>query len=176
MLRKHLFLLISLLFTLVSYSQSTETAKPEVRIGPPCPENKPIVIIYDGLSINGEKMRELDPNEISSIEVYKSSSSVLDFVEKYGDNAKNGVVVIHSKNETARLILREWGAYNAKCLKASEDASFDYKKWKIIIDKEEIDFPKDVKKEMDDRVVEKVVLRRRFRNSFTCKLTMTTRY
>ncbi len=58
-------------------------------------ENPPLVFI-DGKKISADEMRTIDPNDIKSIEVLKDKSAT----EKYGEQGKNGVILILSKEGT----------------------------------------------------------------------------
>ena len=54
----------------------------------------PLVVI-DGKTVDFEKMKDVDPKTIESIDVHKDKSGI----EKYGEKAKNGVIVITTKNK-----------------------------------------------------------------------------
>ena len=54
----------------------------------------PLVVI-DGKTVDFEKMKDVDPKTIESIDVLKDKSGI----EKYGEKAKNGVIVITTKNK-----------------------------------------------------------------------------
>ena len=56
------------------------------------PENEPYVIV-DGKPIDGSKLKEIDPKTIDHMEVLKSQPAI----EKYGEKAKNGVIIITTK-------------------------------------------------------------------------------
>ena len=56
------------------------------------PENEPYVIV-DGKPIDGSKLKEIDPKTIDHMEVLKSQTAI----EKYGEKAKNGVIIITTK-------------------------------------------------------------------------------
>ena len=55
-------------------------------------ENEPYVIV-DGKPIDGSKLKEIDPKTIDHMEVLKSQPAI----EKYGEKAKNGVIIITTK-------------------------------------------------------------------------------
>ena len=55
-------------------------------------ENPPLVVI-DGKTIDFLKIKEIDPKTIDHMEVLKDKSAI----EKYGEKAKNGVIVITTK-------------------------------------------------------------------------------
>ena len=57
-------------------------------------EEKPLYII-DGKEASEKAMKDLDPNEIKSMNVLKGTSAE----KKYGDKAKNGVIEITTKKE-----------------------------------------------------------------------------
>lgn len=59
--------------------------------------NKPLFIL-NGKKISRDSLDILDPNKIKSVHVYKG----LDAKEKYGDEGKNGVVVIELKAVTKK--------------------------------------------------------------------------
>ena len=54
--------------------------------------NAPYIVV-DGKPIDGAKLKEIDPKTIDHMEVLKDKASI----EKYGDKAKNGVIVITTK-------------------------------------------------------------------------------
>ena len=54
---------------------------------------EPPIVIIDGKEVSFEEMNSLDTNKIESITVLKDKTST----EKYGDKAKNGVIVIETK-------------------------------------------------------------------------------
>ena len=54
--------------------------------------NTPYVVV-DGKPIDGDKLKDIDPKTIDHMEVLKSKVAI----EKYGDKAKNGVIVITTK-------------------------------------------------------------------------------
>lgn len=56
-------------------------------------EGDPLYVIDDQIA-DGEMLKKLDPNQISSISVLKEPSAV----DYYGDKAKNGVVIIMTKS------------------------------------------------------------------------------
>lgn len=64
---------------------------PSVRIGAPVltPENKPLVLL-DGKKISLEELRVIKPETIETV----NSLSAKEAVEKYGKEAKNGVIVM----------------------------------------------------------------------------------
>jgi hypothetical protein len=55
-------------------------------------ENQPLYIV-DGVTMEPEKIKTLDPKSIDHIEVLKNKWSI----EKYGAKGKNGVVIITTK-------------------------------------------------------------------------------
>lgn len=55
-------------------------------------DSKPLIIM-DGKEVPDGKMKDLDHENIETIEVLKGSKAV----EKYGEKAKDGVVIITSK-------------------------------------------------------------------------------
>ena len=54
--------------------------------------NAPYIVV-DGKPIDGAKLKEIDPKTIDHMEVLKDKASI----EKYGEKAKNGVIVITTK-------------------------------------------------------------------------------
>jgi hypothetical protein len=57
-------------------------------------DEKPLFII-DGKESKEKDMKQLDPSEIATINVYKGEKAK----EKYGDKGKDGVVEITTKNQ-----------------------------------------------------------------------------
>ena len=57
-------------------------------------EKEPYVVV-DGKPIDGAKLKEIDPKTIEHMEVLKSKVAI----EKYGEKAKNGVIVITIKKK-----------------------------------------------------------------------------
>ena len=59
----------------------------------PCrPVANPLVIM-DGTVIDHEKLKTIDPQTIERMEVLKDQPAI----EKYGEKAKNGVIIITTK-------------------------------------------------------------------------------
>ncbi len=73
----------------------SEDAKVSVRMGQDglVGENAPLIIL-DGKSIKREALVNMDPNNIASINVIKGKSAIA----VYGDQAKNGVIIIVLKD------------------------------------------------------------------------------
>ena len=55
---------------------------------------RPLYVV-DGVTLDYEKVKEISPDNISGMEILKDKAAV----EKYGEKAKNGVVVIHTKKK-----------------------------------------------------------------------------
>jgi len=53
------------------------------------------LFILDGKPIPSEQVKEIDPSTISNMEVLKDQPAI----EKYGEKAKNGVVIITTKKK-----------------------------------------------------------------------------
>ena len=51
------------------------------------------LFVVDGVTMDYEKVRGINPDNISGMEILKDKAAI----EKYGDKAKNGVVIIHTK-------------------------------------------------------------------------------
>ena len=64
-----------------------------IRIKGSSGKNAPLYIL-DGKRINGKKLKKINKNTIESIEVYKDNFAI----EKFGEKAKNGVVIITTKS------------------------------------------------------------------------------
>lgn len=60
-------------------------------------KNKPLIII-DGQRIPYENFRQIDPETIESMEVVKNEKAI----ELYGEEAKNGVIIIKSKKRSSK--------------------------------------------------------------------------
>ncbi|MRT92756.1 M56 family metallopeptidase [Ancylomarina sp. 16SWW S1-10-2] len=77
--------------------------------------NNPPLYIVDGVEYNGDKsMKDIDPNEIKSIDVLKDKLAT----EKYGVKAENGVILITTKSDNKSL---------QKPNKANDVVIIDYK-------------------------------------------------
>jgi hypothetical protein len=61
-------------------------------------EAKEVKLLYivDGKPMDNDVLKTLDPKTIESMEVLKNKSVA---VEKYGEKAKNGVIIINTKNK-----------------------------------------------------------------------------
>jgi TonB-dependent SusC/RagA subfamily outer membrane receptor len=66
------------------------------------PENQPLFIVDDSIVTEGG-LTTLNPNKIVSIDILKDSAAVA----YYGEKAKNGVVIIHTKKSQLYLNLDE---------------------------------------------------------------------
>ena len=53
------------------------------------------LFVVDGVAMDYEKVRGINPDNISGMEILKDKAAI----EKYGEKAKNGVVVIHTKKK-----------------------------------------------------------------------------
>lgn len=69
--------------------------KAEVRVFKTVVEASDPLFILDGKPIPSEQVKEIDPSTIANMEVLKDQPAI----EKYGDKAKNGVVVITTKKK-----------------------------------------------------------------------------
>jgi TonB-dependent SusC/RagA subfamily outer membrane receptor len=69
-----------------------------IRCGTTMPSSRQPLIVIDGVPVESEKMKEIDPNDIESLAVLKdaAASSI------YGCRAANGVIVITTKNARTR--------------------------------------------------------------------------
>lgn len=61
-------------------------------------ENEPVFVL-DGKEIDAKKAKSLNTFEIESVSIIKQGK---DLIDKYGDNAKNGVVLIKSKTKNSK--------------------------------------------------------------------------
>ena len=52
-------------------------------------------VIIDGKTVDGAKLKDIDPKTIESMDIIKGKSAV----EKYGDKAKHGAILINTKNK-----------------------------------------------------------------------------
>jgi len=64
-------------------------------------KKKPGLIMLDGVVISHEEMEKISPSDIASLSVIKDKSAI----ETYGEKAKDGVILITSKDKTAPLIV-----------------------------------------------------------------------
>ena len=55
-------------------------------------DEQPLMIV-DGKEVEGGSLEDINPDDIETVNVYKGDKAI----EKYGDKAKNGVVVIKTK-------------------------------------------------------------------------------
>jgi hypothetical protein len=72
---------------------------PSIRIGAPVltAENRPLILL-DGKKISIEELRVLQPEVIENITVFSEKEAV----KKYGEEAKNGVIVMTAKKKRKR--------------------------------------------------------------------------
>ena len=78
-------------------SYQTETIRPkslieEINKNTEINIKKPLIIL-DEIEISFSELKKLNPNKISSLFVFPSSKNI---IEKYGEKAKNGVIIIES--------------------------------------------------------------------------------
>ncbi|MDD7885238.1 M56 family peptidase [Flavivirga sp. 57AJ16] len=78
-----------------TYTDSTKTIKSKFVTGYGNNENANPLYILDGKQISKEDMKVINPNNIHSLSVLKDKSSTA----LYGDKAKDGVVIITTKND-----------------------------------------------------------------------------
>jgi outer membrane receptor for ferrienterochelin and colicin len=74
-------------------STGSDTSKPTAIHISGTTEN--LLIIVDGKEVSAEKMRRIDPKTIDRIEVLKDE----DAIKRYGEKAKEGVILITTKKE-----------------------------------------------------------------------------
>ena len=67
--------------------------KPEVRVIKTDENAADPFIILDGNPISSDQMKKIDPSTIANMEILKDQRAI----EKYGDKAKNGVIIITTK-------------------------------------------------------------------------------
>ena len=58
-------------------------------------KNKPLIVVDGKIMDKGKNLKEIDPNNIESVNVLKGKSAQ----EKYGDKGVNGVIEIVTKKE-----------------------------------------------------------------------------
>ena len=57
-------------------------------------ENVPYIVV-DGQPIDGAKLKDIDPKTIESMDILKDKAAI----DKYGEKAKHGVIIINTKNK-----------------------------------------------------------------------------
>jgi TonB family protein len=57
-------------------------------------ENTPYIVV-DGQPIDGAKLKDIDPKTIESMDILKDKAAI----DKYGEKAKHGVIIINTKNK-----------------------------------------------------------------------------
>ena len=57
-------------------------------------ENAPYIVV-DGQPIDGAKLKDIDPKTIESMDILKDKAAI----DKYGEKAKHGVIIINTKNK-----------------------------------------------------------------------------
>jgi hypothetical protein len=57
-------------------------------------ENAPYIVV-DGQPIDGAKLKDIDPKTIESMDILKDKA----VIDKYGEKAKHGVIIINTKNK-----------------------------------------------------------------------------
>ena len=90
---KNLIFTFSILFTVLSFSQKTDTTVKEKPVTKYNFYKSTPLYILDGKTITEKFFKTLDPNKIKSINVLKQEKAT--FI--YGEKAKNGAIVIVSK-------------------------------------------------------------------------------
>lgn len=73
---------------------------PSIRIGAPVltQENRPLVLL-DGKKISLEELRTVKPEVIKTVSTFSGKEAI----EKYGEEAKNGVIVVTTKKKRKRI-------------------------------------------------------------------------
>ena len=102
----------------------------------PLGDGKEPVFIVDGSTVPKETLDNMDPDKIATINVYKDEKAI----EKYGEKAKNGVVVVRTKKKEKISLVPSDTDEKAQPL--------------IIIDGEEI--PRGSLKDLDPDDIEKI--------------------
>jgi len=99
---------------------------------------EPPLILIDNCILDLDSMKNMDPNDIGEIKVMKPDN---DYVNQYGEKARNGVLLIKTK----KLVAREWFSFfysiaKSKELKAFiENDSFNYTDFKDILNSKELE-------------------------------------
>ncbi|MEM7510001.1 MAG: carboxypeptidase-like regulatory domain-containing protein [Bacteroidota bacterium] len=102
----------------------------------PFGDGKEPVFIVDGSTVSKETLDKMDPDKIATVNVYKDEKAI----EKYGDKAKNGVVVVRTKKKEKISLVPSDTDEKAQPL--------------IVVDGEE--FPRGSLKELDPDDIEKI--------------------
>jgi|LGVF01.1.fsa_nt_gb hypothetical protein len=108
--------ILAVLSFFISQQNSKVYAKESVSIklnfGSNSDSTKIPLYILDGKVINKESMDSINPNDIESMQVFKGDEAI----KRYGDSAKNGVIVISlkkggvSKNDSINVEMAKYGA------------------------------------------------------------------
>ena len=97
--------------------------------GPRSAEEQPLYLVDDEPV---EEIGSIDPSQIERITVLKAPEAVAPYLEKYGDRAKNGVVLIWRKSsadkQTSYFERDEWKQAQEQVAQVS--GSFQSEEWK----------------------------------------------
>ncbi|MEM8897163.1 MAG: M56 family metallopeptidase [Bacteroidota bacterium] len=116
--------------------QGVKFSSVEEMLVEPLGAGKEPLFIVDGSTVPKETLDKMDPDKIATIDVYKDEKAI----EKYGDKAKNGVVVVRTKKQEKMSLVPSDTDEKAQPL--------------IVVDGEE--FPRGSLKELDPDEIEKV--------------------
>jgi TonB-dependent SusC/RagA subfamily outer membrane receptor len=111
---KKLIVVFSLLISVGAYAQKADSAKKEFRISTGNPYDSSPLVIVDGKKYKGD-IKDMNANDIESMAVLKDASSK----KLYGEAAKNGVILVITKQGKALALKRSQQTITAKADSAS---------------------------------------------------------
>ena len=159
-----LFLVILLVSPTMSYSQSTEdnmnakqSDSTQNVIGP---DDHPLIFFDDRRIESTEELQSIDPQNVQEIVVVKDSLS--EYIDKYGPEAKGGVIFVYSKKFVARRWYLKFAEYNRKVAKLIGAVDFQYPDYKVYLNNELLkpDFFDGLEKKMGKLTIDKVKFRK----------------
>ena len=132
---KRLFLIVILTVSISNLkSQTNDTLLIQEKSAPSQNQKDPL-FIFDNTVIKRDILTDIDPMLIQEIEVIKNKDTCEKFVEAYGEDARNGVIIIKTK----KYLAIQWiTIFNRFCKSDRLDRllakpDFDYEKFSIYL-------------------------------------------
>ncbi|MEN3322901.1 hypothetical protein VP395_04125 [Mariniflexile soesokkakense] len=131
-----------------------ESIKESVRF-----ENQPLMIFDDKIIKSSKELNSIDPNTIQELTVYKTDLD--EFISKYGEKAKNGIIFICSKHYVANRWFNELSVYSKKLKSLILKNNIEYTNFKIYLNDEllKLDFFDKLDDQLENQTIKKVNLK-----------------
>jgi hypothetical protein len=132
------------------FAQEIDTAKVKF-------DQKPLFIFDDKILVSDEELQSIDPSVVQELVVIKENS-LENYIIRYGSDAKNGVVLIYSKDYVAMRWYKTFSNYNKKLKKIISNNDFQYLDYSVYLNKEKLkdDFFDGLEKRLENHSIKKL--------------------